>query len=95
MPISEFIKNPFGVILPNLKIIPYYVFSELGWLTGFLGIIGLIALFKNNFGLGLYFSIWLLVPYLAIAGFSRVIFPRYLIFLATLLTIFTAYFYPI
>ncbi len=92
MPISEFIKNPFGVILPNLKIIPYYVFSELGWLTGFLGIIGLIALFKNNFGLGLYFSIWLLVPYLAIAGFSRVIFPRYLIFLATLLTIFTAYF---
>ena len=91
MPFAEFIKSPFAVLCPNLKIIPHYVFSEMGWLTGFLGIIGLIALLKNDFRLGLYFSIWLLAPYLAIAGFSRVIFPRYLIFLATLLTIFCAY----
>ncbi|EKE15006.1 MAG: hypothetical protein ACD_12C00205G0001, partial [uncultured bacterium] len=35
--------------------------------------------------------IWLIAPYFAIAGLSRVIFPRYLIFLATLLTIFTSY----
>jgi 4-amino-4-deoxy-L-arabinose transferase-like glycosyltransferase len=92
MPISEFIKNPFGVIWPNLKIIPHYVFSEMGWLTGFLGIIGLITILKSDLSLGLYFSIWLLAPYFAIAGLSRVIFPRYLIFLATLLTIFSAYF---
>jgi len=92
MPISEFIKSPFAVLWPNLKIIPHYVFSEMGWLTGFLGIIGLILLLKDDLSLGLYFSIWLLVPYFVIAGLSRVIFPRYLIFLATLLTIFTAYF---
>lgn len=92
MPISEFIKSPFAVLWPNLKIIPHYVFSEIGWLTGFLGIIGLVTLLKNDLSLGLYFSVWLLVPYVAIAGLSRVIFPRYLIFLATLLTIFSAYF---
>lgn len=92
MPISEFIKNPFGVILPNLKIIPHYVFSEMGWLTGFLGVIGLILILRNDLNLGLYFAIWLFAPYFAIAGLSRVIFPRYLIFLATLLTIFSAYF---
>ena len=92
MPISEFVKNPYGVIFPNLKIIPHYVFSEMGWMTGFLGIIGLITLLKNNFSLGLYFSVWLFVPYFIIAGLSRVIFPRYLIFLAILLTIFSAYY---
>ena len=91
MPFSEFIKSPFAVLWLNLKLIPYYVFSEMGWLTGFLGIVGLVILLKNDISLGLYFSIWLLAPYLAIAGFSRVIFPRYLIFLATLLTIFSAY----
>ena len=47
---------------------------------------------KNNFSLGLYFSVWLFVPYFIIAGLSRVIFPRYLIFLAILLTIFSAYY---
>lgn len=92
MPFSEFIKNPLGVIGPNLKIIPHYVFSEMGWLTGFLGLVGLFLILKNDLNLGLYFSIWLLAPYFAVAGFSRVIFPRYLIFLATLLTIFSAYF---
>lgn len=91
MPFGEFIKSPFTVFWPNLKIIPHYVFSEMGWLTGFLGIIGLVALLKYDLSLGLYFSIWLFAPYFAIAGLSRVIFPRYLIFLATLLTIFSAY----
>jgi len=92
MPFAEFIKSPFAVLWPNLKLIPHYVFSEIGWLTGVLGIIGLIILLKNDLNLGLYFSIWLFAPYFVIAGLSRVIFPRYLIFLATLLTIFSAYF---
>lgn len=92
MPISEFMKSPFAVLWPNLKIIPHYVFAEMGWLTGFLGVAGLILILKNDLSLGLYFAIWLFAPYFAIAGFSRVIFPRYLIFLATLLTIFSAYF---
>lgn len=92
MPVSEFFKSPFAVLWPNLKIILHYIFSEMGWLTGFLGIIGLITLLKNDLNLGLYFSIWLFAPYFAIAGLSRVIFPRYLIFLATLLMIFASYF---
>ncbi|MEK9169382.1 MAG: hypothetical protein AAB788_01430, partial [Patescibacteria group bacterium] len=83
MPFSEFVKSPFTVFWSNLKIIPHYVFSEMGWLTGFLGAIGLVMLLKYDLSLGLYFSIWLFAPYFAIAGLSRVIFPRYLIFLAT------------
>ena len=92
MPFSDFIKSPFAVLWPYLKLIPFYVFSEIGWLTGFLGIIGLVILLKKDLNLGLYFLIWLVLPYFAIAGFSRVIFPRYLIFFATLLMIFSAYF---
>ena len=91
MPFFEFIKSPFAVLWPNLKLISYYVFSEIGWITGFLGIVGLIFLLIKNLNIGLYLAIWLIAPYFAIAGFSRVIFPRYLIFLATLLTIFSAY----
>ena len=38
----------FPLRFSNLKLIPHYVFSEMGWLTGFLGIIGLVILLKND-----------------------------------------------
>lgn len=91
MSFSDFMKSPFSVFWYNLKIIPYYVFSEIGWLLGFIGIAGLIALIKKNWQLGLYFTFWLIASYVGIALFSRVIFPRYLIFLATLLLIASTY----
>ena len=76
----------------NLQIIPYYVFSELGYLVGILGVIGFAGLFKKDKGLALYLSSWLVLSFLAVAFFSKVIFPRYLIFFATMLLL-TASFY--
>jgi len=92
MTFSDFMKSPFSVFWHNLKNIPYYVFSEIGWLLGFIGVIGLIALIKKNWQLGLYLTFWLVASYMGIALFSRVIFPRYLIFLATLFLITSTYF---
>ena len=87
MTLPEFIKNPFAVFWHNLQIIPYYVSSELGYLVGVLGLIGFVYLFKKDRGLALYLSSWFVLSYLLIAFFSKVIFPRYLIFLATTLLI--------
>jgi hypothetical protein len=92
MTVPELIKNPFAVFWHNLQIIPYYVFSELGYLVGVFGLIGLAALFKKDKGLALYLLSWLVLSFLAVALISKVIFPRYLIFLATLFVLSSAYF---
>jgi len=91
MTFSDFMKSPFSVFWHNLKTIPYYVFSEIGWLLGFTGLIGFVVLIKKNWQLGLYLAFWLITSYMGIALFSRVVFPRYLIFLATLFLISSTY----
>jgi len=91
MTFSEFIKAPFSIVAGNIKIVPWYIFWEAGWLIPILGIIGLFSLYKKNRGLAIYFFLWLLLPFLAICFFSKVVFPRYLIFFASLLLILASY----
>lgn len=89
---AEFFANPFSQILGNLPLIPWYVFSEMSYVSGVIGIVGLVLLIKKDWRLGLYLTAWLLFPYVAISFFAKIIFPRYLIFFATLLTLSAAYF---
>ncbi len=89
---KEFFANPFSQVLGNLPIIPWYVSSEMGYVLAGFGLVGLIFLLKKDWRLGLYLAAWLLFPYIAISFFAKVIFPRYLIFFATLLTLGAAYF---
>ena len=89
---KEFFTNPFSQVFGNLPLIPWYVSSEMGYVLAVLGLVGLILLIKKDWRLGLYFAAWLIFPYIAISFFAKVIFPRYLIFFATLLTISAAYF---
>lgn len=91
MSFAEWIKNPFEVVISNLKTVPYYVFSESGWIVIPFAILGLYLLFKKNIRLFLYFVIWLFVPYLGIAFMTRVLFPRYIMFFGSLLLILTSY----
>jgi hypothetical protein len=91
MTFAEWIKNPFEVIASNLKTVPYYVFSESGWIVVPFALLGLYFLFKKNIRLFLFFLSWLLIPYLGIAFMTRVLFPRYIIFFGTLLIILTSY----
>lgn len=92
MTLPEFLSNPFAVFYHNIKIIPEYVLSELGWVTGIFSAAGLYMLFKKNKGLFFYIFLWLIIPFFAIAFFSKVIYPRYLIFFADLLLILAIYF---
>lgn len=91
MTFGEWLKNPFEVVAGNLKSVPYYVFSESGWIVVPFALLGLYFLFKKNIRLFLFFLSWLLIPYLGIAFMTRVLFPRYIIFFGTLLIILTSY----
>lgn len=92
MSTSEFLTDPFKVIFVNLRQIPLYVFWELGWLIVPLAFLGYYLLIKNNRRLGIYLLIWLILPYIMVAFVTKVLFPRYLIFFASLLLITASYF---
>ena len=91
MTFAEWLKNPFEVVFSNLKTVPYYVFSESGWIVIPFAILGLYFLFRKNRSLFLYFLAWIIIPYLGLSFMTRVLFPRYIVFFGTLLIILTAY----
>lgn len=91
MTFAEWIKNPFEVVMSNLKTVPYYVFSESGWIVVPFALLGLYFLFRKNIRLFFFFLAWLLIPYLGIAFMTRVLFPRYIMFFGSILLILTSY----
>lgn len=84
---TDFLKSPFLVFFHNVQTLPLYVFWEMGFVLGIYGIIGWILLWKENKRLFIFFSGWILLLYIGVSFFSRVLFPRYLIFFAALLLI--------
>jgi len=48
MTFAEWVKNPFEVVFSNVKTVPYYVFSESGWIVIPFALLGLYFLFKKN-----------------------------------------------
>lgn len=92
MSFEEFIKTPFQYFWYNLKNTPLFVLWEMGFITGLFGIIGLIQLIRKDKNLGFYFLLWIIFPLTAIVFFTKVLFPRYLIFFASILLILAVYF---
>jgi 4-amino-4-deoxy-L-arabinose transferase-like glycosyltransferase len=88
---DEFLKSPFAFFFHNLRTIPSYVISESGFFIPVAGLVGLILLFRKDKRLCIYLTLWLILPYLAVSLVSKVLFPRYIIFFASLLLIFTSY----
>ncbi len=91
MTLPEFIKTPFLVVRDNSWRIPYYIASEMSYVSFALGLAGLWLLFRKDRNLGAYLLLWIIGPFIAIAFFAKVVFPRYLIFFASFLTIGAAY----
>jgi len=92
MSFSEFLKTPFQYFWNNLRYTPLYVLWEMGFVLGIIGLIGFIRLIRKDQKLGLYFLLWILLPFIAIVFFTKVLFPRYLIFFASLLLILATYY---
>lgn len=88
---AELRQNPFALLPHNLLQIPLYVFGEAGWLLAIAGVLGVVMLWKKDWRLTSYLLLWIVIPYTAIALISRVLFPRYVIFLAMGTLIFVSY----
>lgn len=88
---QEWLADPLGLVSTNIRLLPLYVAWESGWLPVGLGIVGLWQLFRHDRRLALYISLWIVVPFILIINFNKVLFPRYLIFFPTFFVILTTY----
>lgn len=88
---SEFLQNPFMLFPHNLVTLPLYVSWEMGFVLMFTGLVGWLFLWKKNKNLFFYFSLWITALYIGVSLFTRILYPRYLIFFASLMLITTAY----
>lgn len=91
MTFSEWLQDPFAVVFSNFKTVPYYVFAESGWIVVPFAFVALLLMFKRNKITFLYMLTWIVIPYLGISLMTRVLFPRYIMFFGSILTILTAY----
>jgi hypothetical protein len=91
MTFSEFLTRPFDFFFGNIKIIPLYTTWESGWLIVPVSIFGMYLLFKNDKRLFMYLLAYFVLPFIAIAFFGKVVFPRYLIFYGSLFIITATY----
>ncbi len=88
---SELLNDPFSLLIANIPKIPYYLFSEMGYVIPILGVIGLILLYRKNKPLSLYLSLFFILAYLLIGSVAKVLFPRYLLPLGSVLFIPAVY----
>lgn len=92
MSFEEFSKTPFQYFWNNIRYTPLYILWEMGFVLGLIGLMGLIRLIGKDKKLGLYFLLWILLPLIAIVFFTKVLFPRYLIFFASTLLIMATFY---
>lgn len=83
-PISEWINHPFTFFIGNLH-------GQLSWLTEYLTLPYLLlllislAFFKNFFKEKLLLLVYFALPFMALALFGKVIFPRFIFFMSLML----------
>src|SRR3989344_1769746 len=90
MTFEEFLKTPFAYV-HNFRYIPLYITWEAGFVIVPFSIVGLFLLFKKDFRFFLYLMIFIIAPYIAIGFFAKILFPRYVIFYASILIITATY----
>lgn len=88
---GEFFAEPFKLFFTNIRLIPGYLFGETGIAFLVLSIYGLYTMVKKNRTVALVLFVWLLVIFILIANFNKVLYPRYLLFMASLLIIPSTY----
>lgn len=91
MTFGEFLKNPLEVFPRNILLVPQYATGEAAYVLALFSLLGMIKLYRDHRRLFWYLLAWFVVPYIAISFFSRVLFPRYIIFFGSLFLITAAY----
>jgi 4-amino-4-deoxy-L-arabinose transferase-like glycosyltransferase len=93
MTFSEFLATPFAYIRHNAYLIPLYVIWESGFLILVPSILGIYFLSKKDKFLALYILIFLVIPWISIGFFAKILFGRYVLFMGSVLIIFAAYYF--
>lgn len=88
---SDFVNSPFQVFFHNVTTLPLYVSWEMGFVLALTGLIGWFLLWKKSKNLFVFFSLWIVLLYIGVSLFTRVLYPRYLMFFASLFLITSAY----
>lgn len=78
---SEIIKDPFRSFIGNLTGLFIWLSGYMTWPLLILILVALFWLIRKNWRLGLFLLSYFLVPFLALALFGRVIYPRFLLFM--------------
>ena len=81
--LPQLLNNPFAYFNHNVYLIFYYVLFESGLGLGITGFLGWLLMYKKDRNLFWYSTAWWLVIYLTIAFVAIVLYPRYLIFIAS------------
>lgn len=89
MTFSEFMKSRFAIFWPNMDGLWQFVVSYLTIPVLIVLIIGLIFGIIRRDRKILYVFIWFVVPFLALAAFGKVLFPRFILFMVLPLFIIT------
>ena len=89
---EEFLKAPFSLFWNNVFGVLVDIVWEAGFVLPIFAFFGLFFLFEKQAPLAFYLFLWFLIPFLIIASISKVIFPRYLIFFASLMVVFASFF---
>ncbi len=88
-PFSEWKNHPFDFFIGNLMGMTHWLFEYLGIALLFLVIVSFLDLKKNREKVLLF--LYFLLPYLALALFARILFPRFIFFMTLSLLPLAAY----
>lgn len=89
---KEWISSPFQVVGHNITHILRYVMHNLGYGIFFVGIFGLIMIFRKKRELFWFFIFWFMGLYIPMVFFMKVLFPRYTIFISPIFIVSAGYF---
>lgn len=90
---AEWLAHPFALMFTNIRLVPMYVAWESGWLPALFGLLGIWQMLKHDRALAIYFLIWIIVPFILITNFNKVLYPRYLIFFPSFLVLLSTYYF--
>ncbi len=91
VPFSTFLKDPFSRLLGNLRGLFNWLIGYFTWPWIILTLVSLVAVVKNSFRKTLLLLAWWLGPFVVLAAFGIVLYPRYILFMTFPLLLILAY----
>ncbi len=83
--LPELMADPFNRFPTNIINIPLYIFAEMAYVVGILGVVGFYFMYKRDRVITSYLLSWILIAAVLLSFVAKVLFPRYIMPLGGLL----------